>query len=168
MQIVKARKVKNLKPIIQVKMYVYDNRLKFCLVTQGVSKLIITGMQFLKPSSIKAVRVVLMSTKNKIKMQSSLYCLCIITKVKIYHQPELWSVVGSSSDYVRSVAARHVKSSPAITNGYRYSWKPVRYQNKLLEPLHRLSISDFRQSLAVMAIDCNEIYQWKFLCYLHC
>ena len=29
MQIVKARKVKNLKPIIQVKMYVYDNRLKF-------------------------------------------------------------------------------------------------------------------------------------------
>lgn len=65
-------------------MYVYDNRVKFCLVTWGVSKLIIT--------------------------------------IKAY-------------------------------NFYCY---PVRYQNKLLEPSHRLSLNQgFRQAVTVTDIECK-------------
>ena len=62
MQIVKTREVKNLNLFTRHKImiYVYDNRVKILPCNIGSQSSLSQSMQFLQPSSIKAVRSVLL------------------------------------------------------------------------------------------------------------
>lgn len=84
--------------------------------------------------------------------------LCIILV------PKLWSVVWSSS---RLQKKGYSKSNRAITNGYRYSWKPGNIRSSFWEPPPCL-YQGFRKSVTVMAIDCGNILPLEmFLLLVH-